>query len=325
MKRLIFVLMLLSAIPLCAQQYPPYIFLDANLNPYPNGSGSALGSNPPFALCYTNVTGQPLPCNFSGGGTTTAPLTMNNSGAGAASGTTFDGSVARTISYNTIGAQAALTGTGLARNTGAASELSGDATTSGSNAVTVTGVNGATIPLSALYLASNSSRQLVAATTPLLPANNLSDVANAATARTNLGIAYPETHGGGCAGAATQALATGPAGFGSSTAVGSCSSAFNGAFGQILAHSGTTATIACASNGHAGSNANDGVCTIYLGSSVSFSPTAATCTIGTAYSCIATVSLATTAGQIASCQILPASTGQGGTALNDLTCTLFTQ
>lgn len=33
-----------------------------------------------------------------------AALTMNNSGSGAASGTTFDGSTARTISYNTIGA-----------------------------------------------------------------------------------------------------------------------------------------------------------------------------------------------------------------------------
>jgi hypothetical protein len=41
-----------------------------------------------------------------GGGTTTNPLTMNNGGAGAASGTTFDGSVARTISYNTVGAAA---------------------------------------------------------------------------------------------------------------------------------------------------------------------------------------------------------------------------
>ena len=39
-----------------------------------------------------------------GGGTTTNALTINNGGAGAASGTTFDGSVARTISYNTVGA-----------------------------------------------------------------------------------------------------------------------------------------------------------------------------------------------------------------------------
>lgn len=37
-------------------------------------------------------------------GTTTYPVTFNNSGSGAASGTTFDGSVAQTISSNTIGA-----------------------------------------------------------------------------------------------------------------------------------------------------------------------------------------------------------------------------
>jgi hypothetical protein len=40
-----------------------------------------------------------------GGGTTTNAVTFNNAGSGAASGTTFDGSVARTISYNSIGAQ----------------------------------------------------------------------------------------------------------------------------------------------------------------------------------------------------------------------------
>jgi hypothetical protein len=40
----------------------------------------------------------------SGGGTTTNALTMNNSGSGAASGSTFDGSTAVTLSYNTIGA-----------------------------------------------------------------------------------------------------------------------------------------------------------------------------------------------------------------------------
>ena len=47
----------------------------------------------------------------SGGGTTTNAVTFNNGGAGAASGTTFDGSVARTISYNTVGAPST-TGTG---------------------------------------------------------------------------------------------------------------------------------------------------------------------------------------------------------------------
>jgi len=40
----------------------------------------------------------------AGGGTTTNAVTFNNSGSGAASGTTFDGSAARTISYNTVGA-----------------------------------------------------------------------------------------------------------------------------------------------------------------------------------------------------------------------------
>lgn len=40
----------------------------------------------------------------AGGGTTTNSLTMNNSGSGAASGSTFNGSAAQTISYNSIGA-----------------------------------------------------------------------------------------------------------------------------------------------------------------------------------------------------------------------------
>ena len=44
-----------------------------------------------------------------GGGTTTNSLTFNNGGLGAASGSTFNGSTAVTISYNSIGAQGALT------------------------------------------------------------------------------------------------------------------------------------------------------------------------------------------------------------------------
>ena len=56
-------------------------------------------------------------------------------------------------------------GTGLLRDgtTPAASELSGDASTSGSNAVTVTGVNGATLPAAAVVTATNGSKQIVAA------------------------------------------------------------------------------------------------------------------------------------------------------------------
>lgn len=55
-----------------------------------------------------------------GGG---AALTMNNSGSGVASGTTYDGSVARTISYNTLGAAplASPTFTGLVTTAASAS------------------------------------------------------------------------------------------------------------------------------------------------------------------------------------------------------------
>jgi len=42
--------------------------------------------------------------SFPGGGVTTFPLTINSDGGAAASPATFDGSVARTISYNTVGA-----------------------------------------------------------------------------------------------------------------------------------------------------------------------------------------------------------------------------
>lgn len=45
----------------------------------------------------------------AGSGSTTNAATFNNSGTGAASGTTFDGSNARTISWNTIGAEPTIT------------------------------------------------------------------------------------------------------------------------------------------------------------------------------------------------------------------------
>ncbi|MGA8730306.1 MAG: hypothetical protein WB608_16245 [Terracidiphilus sp.] len=88
------------------------------------------------------------PCN--GGATTSAALTMNNSGSGAASGTTFDGSVARTISYNTIGAQPAnLAATapgdmicGLHADTSAGSQT----ITAGSTTGTVATLTAASVP-----------------------------------------------------------------------------------------------------------------------------------------------------------------------------------
>lgn len=64
-----------------------------------NGTGGFSNVTVGSGLSYSAGT-----LSATGGGTTTNALTMNNGGAGAASGTTFDGSVARTISYNTIGA-----------------------------------------------------------------------------------------------------------------------------------------------------------------------------------------------------------------------------
>jgi len=70
-------------------------------------------------------------------------------------------------------------------------QLTGDVTAgpgSGSVAATVVKVNGAAVPASHAYVGTNGSSQIIAATTPLLPANNLSDVASTSTARTNLGL-----------------------------------------------------------------------------------------------------------------------------------------
>src|SRR5512139_1213516 len=67
-------------------------------------------------------------------GATTADLTFNNSGAGGASGTVFSGGTAKTVSYNTIGAQPA--GSYLTGNQ--TITFSGDATGSGATSVTLT-------------------------------------------------------------------------------------------------------------------------------------------------------------------------------------------
>lgn len=103
---------------------------------YGNGSGGfsnvTIGSGLSFSLGTLTATG--------GSGTTTNAVTFNNSGSGAASGTTFDGSVARTISYNTLGAAPAPTGSAnqlIANNgTGGFTNL-----TTGTGVVTALGVN----------------------------------------------------------------------------------------------------------------------------------------------------------------------------------------
>lgn len=74
-------------------------------------------------------------------------LTFNNSGSGAASGTTFNGSTARTISYNTVGAPKA-DGTGASGSwsidiTGSSASCTGNASTASTlqNTRTINGVN----------------------------------------------------------------------------------------------------------------------------------------------------------------------------------------
>lgn len=86
----------------------------ANQIAYQTGSGAtSFITAPTTSSTYLSWNGTTFAwaAASGGGGTTTNPLTMNNSGSGAASGTTFDGSVARTISYNTVGAPST-TGTG---------------------------------------------------------------------------------------------------------------------------------------------------------------------------------------------------------------------
>jgi hypothetical protein len=74
--------------------------------------------------------------------------------------------------------QATLTGVGIARNTGACTELSGDVTTSGSNAASVVKVNGAAVPASKTIVGTNSSSQIVDASSATLSNNTTGTAAN---------------------------------------------------------------------------------------------------------------------------------------------------
>jgi hypothetical protein len=79
----------------------------------PNGTNGATGptgfTGPQGAAStVTGPTGPTGPAG-SGGGTTTNSLTFSDTGSGDVSGTTFNGSVARTISYNSVGANKVIT------------------------------------------------------------------------------------------------------------------------------------------------------------------------------------------------------------------------
>lgn len=119
-----------------------------------------IGTTTPGFRCYTNVWAACFSGGDGGGGTTTYAVTFNSSGAGSASPVSFNGAAAATISYNTIGADAA----------GAAAAV---------------------------------------LTTSLQKSNNLSDLASAATARTNLGLGTSATTAASAYAAAASATATG--------------------------------------------------------------------------------------------------------------------
>lgn len=73
-----------------------------------NGAGFALATITAGAgISVTNSAGGITIAATGGGGagTTSFPLTISNAGTGAASGSTFDGSAAKTISWNSIGAK----------------------------------------------------------------------------------------------------------------------------------------------------------------------------------------------------------------------------
>lgn len=76
-------------------------------------------------LTYNDVANTLTIDATGGGGTTTNALTFNNGGAGAASGSTFNGTAAVTISYNTIGAAAASHTHAEADITGLTTDLAG--------------------------------------------------------------------------------------------------------------------------------------------------------------------------------------------------------
>lgn len=124
----------------------------------PQPSFTSYGLDLPAAV---PVNGDLLSCT-----TVTSTCTLSDSGVVAGDVTTYH-TPAAGILRSSSGTQAI-----------AASELSGDATTSGSNAVTVGKINGAAVPASASVLGSNVSSQLVAETN--VSATTLSTATNCA-------------------------------------------------------------------------------------------------------------------------------------------------
>jgi hypothetical protein len=163
---------------------------------------NAISSPTAGLTVYDNVLNQLYTYNGSswlaggGGGTTTNTVTFNNGGAGDASGTTFNGGTARTISYNTLAAA----GTAAANIYTGSNSFRGGLNTAGSISATAWGTNGANFNINASTITDNStsasatvgSNFVNTINVPTLAATNASiTYTNAAT----LYIAGPPTAG----------------------------------------------------------------------------------------------------------------------------------
>lgn len=112
MKTLAFLATILCASGAFGQlTYTPkaVLMVDVSGNPFPSGSGAPLSYTPQAMACYTNTTGQVLPCVFtggSGGDTITSPNGTLTVG-GTATATTLDINLAKSLVWTASGALSA--------------------------------------------------------------------------------------------------------------------------------------------------------------------------------------------------------------------------
>lgn len=173
MKKIFCSLLLLFCGTALGQYYPPisvtaqnssgqatYVNVDTSGDMFTNGSGSGVtagivpGFVPPVAITATGPSGNQVylkadangnlfvncstGCGGGGSGTTNNALTLSSNGSGGISGTTFNGAVAVTISYNSIGAASAGANSNITSLTGLTTPLS--VAQGGSGAGTLSGL-----------------------------------------------------------------------------------------------------------------------------------------------------------------------------------------
>lgn len=160
--------------------------------------------------------------------------------------------LAAALPVNQGGTGTTSTLTGLVRGSASAmtaAELSGDATTSGSNAVTVVKVNGGAVPVSAAVLSSNSSSQLTAATTTGSGSVVLATTPSLSNPSLGTTAATISVSNAGTTGTTVNTLAklTGAP----STAVITATSDTSGAIGVVVSGAGTAGSAQIARSGEA--------------------------------------------------------------------------